>query len=281
MGGGRSKRRKTHLFDDQYGTTATTDSSAVDRDASRVSRGTGGSVRRGGSCLEYVKQVPKFLQDHAHLLGHGPTTQNATYSSLHSTTSTSQQQQQQQQQETDDEEEEEKEAGLLQALEQDGDLVKEYPELAILQKKKDAEMLKDEGNKAFVGKLYTDAVDIFTRCIELDGENPVYFSNRAAALIELGEYEEAVENGRECVRLNPQWAKGYVRLGIALLRQGSVESAHVLKKAKALEPDMQGLDDLLCKAIQLVQEQRRCKVAVVEKPSCLLSFHHDDDDDDE
>lgn len=278
MGGGRSKRRKTHLFDDQYGTT--TESSSIDRDTSRVSgTGGGGSVRRGGS-LEYVKHVPKFLQDHAHLLGHGPNTHNATYSSLHST----QQQQQQhggreeQQQETDDDSEE---AGLLQALEQDGgECVKEYPELAILQKKKDAEILKDEGNMAFKRKHYKDAVDIFTRCIELDGENPVYFSNRAAALLELGEYQEAVENGRECVRLNPQWAKGYVRLGIALLRQGKVESAHVLKKAKALEPDMQGLDDLLCNAVQLVQQQR-AKVAVVEKPSSLLSFLHDDDDDDE
>lgn len=270
MGGGRSKRRKTHLFDDQYGTT--TESSAVDRDVSRGRVG-GGSVRRGGS-LEYVKHVPMFLQDHAHLLGHGPKTQNATYSSLHST------RQHQQKQETDDEDSEE--AGLLQALEQHGgDLVKEYPELAILQKKKDAEMLKDEGNKAFTGKQYTNAVDIFTRCIELDGENPVYFSNRAAALIELGEYEAAVDNGRECVRLNPQWAKGYVRLGIALLRQGKVESAHVLKKAKALEPDMQGIDDLLCKATQLVHEQRRSKVAVVEKPSCLLSFHHNEDDEEE
>jgi len=276
-GGGRAKRRKTHLFEDQYGTTESSD-----RDVPPMGRGSGGrsmggagggSGQRGGS-LEYVKHVPKFLQDHAHLLGHGPPRQQPpTYSSLHSL-----QQQQNDESHQGSSSSEDEEAGLLQALEQQGpEVLKEYPELALLQKKKDAELLKDKGNAAFKEKRYQDAVDIFHSCIELDETNHVYHSNLAAAYIELEQYDKAVDQGRECIRLNPSWAKGYVRLGIALLRQGKVESAHVLKKAKTLEPDMQGIDDLLTKAIHLVQEQRRRNVPREEgtNRSSLLSFHED------
>lgn len=286
-GGGRAKRRKTHLFEDQYGTTESSD-----RDIGHGQRSSGKSIgsggpRRGGS-LEYVKHVPKFLQDHAHLLGHAPGKQEPrTYSSLCSVQQQTDADASKQHDDTEDDENE----GLLQALQQQGpEILKEHPELAQLQNKRDAEVLKEEGNQAFKEKRYKDAVDIFTRCIALNDGDHVYYSNLAAALIELEQYDMAAARARECIRIHPEWAKGYVRLGIALLRQSNVESAHVLKKAKVLEPDMQGIDELLSKAIHLVQLQKQKKKDSCStisnnnrgegtKRSSLLSFHDDEEDD--
>lgn len=284
MGGGRAKRRKTHLFEDQYGTIESSDRDIGHGQGSSGKTMGSGVPRRGGS-LEYVKHVPKFLQDHAHLLGHAPgKPEPPTYSSLSSV------QQQAGADASNDNDDVEEDEGLLQALEQQGPgILKEYPELAMLQNKRDAEVLKEKGNRAFKEKRYNDAVDIFTRCIELDNGNHVYHSNLAAALIELEQYDKAVDHARQCVGLNPDWAKGYVRLGIALLRQGKVESAHVLKKAKVLEPDMQGIDELLSKAIHLVQQLKKkdpCpatnnNIQEGTKRSSLLSFHDDEEEQDE
>jgi stress-induced-phosphoprotein 1 len=48
-----------------------------------------------------------------------------------------------------------------------------------------ANALKEEGNKLFGEKKYQQAYDKYTSAIELDGENVFYYTNRAAALLEM------------------------------------------------------------------------------------------------
>ena len=48
-----------------------------------------------------------------------------------------------------------------------------------------AEAMKQKGNEAFMNKHYETAVNHYTKAIELDGNNPVYYSNRAQVYIEL------------------------------------------------------------------------------------------------
>lgn len=43
------------------------------------------------------------------------------------------------------------------------------------------------------------------------------FGNRSAALHSLGKHEEALADAEEAIRLNPGWAKGYHRKGVALI----------------------------------------------------------------
>ena len=62
---------------------------------------------------------------------------------------------------------------------------------------------------------YEDAVASFTKCIALDTENEVYYSNRAAAFTALQRFAEALADGKRAVALKPRWAKGWARIGAA------------------------------------------------------------------
>ncbi|KHN26750.1 Outer envelope protein 64, mitochondrial [Glycine soja] len=51
-----------------------------------------------------------------------------------------------------------------------------------------------QGNTAFKGRLWNKAVDYYTEAINLNGTNATYYSNRAAAYLELGCFQEAEED---------------------------------------------------------------------------------------
>ena len=68
--------------------------------------------------------------------------------------------------------------------------------------------------------------------------NEIYFSNRSAAHAALEHWEEAAADGRRCVALKPNWAKGWARLGAAcmgLKLYGDAREAY--ERAMGLEPD--------------------------------------------
>jgi stress-induced-phosphoprotein 1 len=65
------------------------------------------------------------------------------------------------------------------------------------------------------GKV-SDAISNYTKAINLDGSNHVYFSNRSAAYLKKGDGNNALEDANSCIALNPQFTKGYSRKGAAL-----------------------------------------------------------------
>ena len=56
----------------------------------------------------------------------------------------------------------------------------------------------------------------YTKAIELDGTNKVYYSNRSNALVQLQKYEDALADADRTVELDPKWSRGYGRKGVAL-----------------------------------------------------------------
>jgi stress-induced-phosphoprotein 1 len=60
------------------------------------------------------------------------------------------------------------------------------------------------------------AIEQYTKAINVDGSNHVYFSNRSAAYLSMGDANNALEDARSCIALNPEFAKGYSRKGAAL-----------------------------------------------------------------
>ena len=62
---------------------------------------------------------------------------------------------------------------------------------------------------------YEEAARHFSRCIGLEPSNAIYFSNRAAAHTALKNFSGALSDGKEVVRLRPQWAKGWARIAAA------------------------------------------------------------------
>ncbi|KAF5387737.1 hypothetical protein D9615_000064 [Tricholomella constricta] len=80
----------------------------------------------------------------------------------------------------------------------------------------DANALKDLGNKAFAAKDYDKAIDLFSQAIAIDPTNYVFFSNRSAAKAGKKDWDAALADAEECVKLNSKWGKGWARKGAAL-----------------------------------------------------------------
>ncbi|KAJ1954935.1 RNA polymerase II-associated protein 3 [Dipsacomyces acuminosporus] len=81
--------------------------------------------------------------------------------------------------------------------------------------KKKAEELKAQGNSAFTRGDYASAVAQYSKAIDADRTNSVYFTNRAMALIKLERYGEAAEDCTQALRLSPNSVKALWRRGTA------------------------------------------------------------------
>lgn len=76
-----------------------------------------------------------------------------------------------------------------------------------------AEKHKQEGNAHMTSKQYDEAIDAYTRAIERDPSNPIYFSNRAAAHSSKTDHLSAVADAKQAIELDPKFVRGYSRLG--------------------------------------------------------------------
>ena len=71
-------------------------------------------------------------------------------------------------------------------------------------------------------KQYSEAIRLYTKAIDIDGANHVYYSNRSAAYLQHSNAALALEDAESCINLSPEgFSKGYSRKGAAL---------HVLKR---------------------------------------------------
>lgn len=93
------------------------------------------------------------------------------------------------------------------------------------EQKKEAEKIKLEGNRYMVQKKYQEAVDAYSRALEIDPRNAVYLSNRSAAYSSLRETAKAAEDAKRAIEIDPTYSKAYSRLGLALYSQGDAQGA--------------------------------------------------------
>ena len=105
----------------------------------------------------------------------------------------------------------------------------------------EAEALKNKGNTCMQEKKYAQARDYYTEALEVAPSGPtshVYYSNRAAALLSMRNFTEAVWDAERSINLKPEYAKAHARLGLAKFLLGHYESAvKVYTKAVQLEPN--------------------------------------------
>lgn len=96
---------------------------------------------------------------------------------------------------------------------------------------------KAEGNKAFSAGNFQEAITHFTKAIECNPNDHVFYSNRSACYASLGKYNEALQDAKKCVELKPDWAKGYGRKGLAEFYLQQLDDAEVsYRKGLELEP---------------------------------------------
>ncbi|KAF9804426.1 hypothetical protein SFRURICE_014346 [Spodoptera frugiperda] len=102
----------------------------------------------------------------------------------------------------------------------------------------EAEKLKNEGNEFMKSDRHQEALEKYTRAIELDPTNPVYFCNRAAAHFKLGDNEGAVADCTAALTLQPDYSKAHSRLGLALTAlERHREARAAYARAVQLEPE--------------------------------------------
>ncbi|KAI9746541.1 MAG: hypothetical protein M1818_000254 [Claussenomyces sp. TS43310] len=75
--------------------------------------------------------------------------------------------------------------------------------------------LKNQGNKAFAAHDWPTAIDFYTKAIELNSNEPTYYSNRAQANIKSEAYGYAIADATSAIELNPDFIKAYYRRAVA------------------------------------------------------------------
>lgn len=97
------------------------------------------------------------------------------------------------------------------------------------ERQQEAQRAKDRGNKRFQGKQYKQAIEEYSKAIELLGDDQanknlaVYFGNRAQCHFLMEDFERALSDCDASISVDPKYVK-------ALIRRGSVH-----EKLKNLE----------------------------------------------
>ncbi|KAM0686206.1 hypothetical protein COBT_002573 [Conglomerata obtusa] len=113
-----------------------------------------------------------------------------------------------------------------------------------------AEEFKAEGNDFFKNKNYDEAVLAYTQAIDEDDQNPIYYSNRAAAYAKLDMVDNGIEDCLAAVKLDPCFVKAYIRLGDFYRDTNVSKAREYYKKALELEPS----NDIITKKISHLNE---------------------------
>ena len=96
---------------------------------------------------------------------------------------------------------------------------------------------KSNGNAAFTKKKFYEAASEFTKAIDQDPYDHVFYSNRSACYAALDQHSKACADARRCVELKPDFVKGYSRLGFALYKSGFFhDSIHAYTQGLTLDP---------------------------------------------
>ncbi|KAI7743153.1 hypothetical protein M8C21_000166 [Ambrosia artemisiifolia] len=100
-----------------------------------------------------------------------------------------------------------------------------------------AEIAKEKGNAAFKAKNWQKAIGFYTDAIKLNSTTATYFSNRAAAYLEMGSFIQAEADCTKAIDLDKKNVKAYFRRGTAREMLGFYKDAiEDFKYALVLEP---------------------------------------------
>ncbi|GER43745.1 glutamyl-tRNA(Gln) amidotransferase subunit A [Striga asiatica] len=101
-----------------------------------------------------------------------------------------------------------------------------------------AEMAKEKGNQAFKDKQWQRAIGFYTEAIKLNSNNATYYSNRAAAYLEMRSFIQAEADCTQAVDLDKKNVKAYLRRGTAREMLGYYkEAVEDFQYALVLEPN--------------------------------------------
>lgn len=118
-----------------------------------------------------------------------------------------------------------------------------------------AVQLKEKGNELMALSKYREAVGYYTKAIELESNNHIYFANRAAAFSHLKDHVSAINDCEKAIAINPKYPKAFHRLGTAHYFEGNYQrAADSFARALELDPDSEKYKTDLDRAKEKVAE---------------------------
>ena len=105
-----------------------------------------------------------------------------------------------------------------------------------------ASEFKAAGNKFQQEGKFDEAIEAYTKAIDLDGSDHTFWSNRSVVYLAKGDADGAFKDAVECIKVKPDWPKGYVRKGAALHKATRYDEAiEAYEAGLKIAPDDAGL----------------------------------------
>ncbi|KAI0396433.1 hypothetical protein F5Y17DRAFT_419071 [Xylariaceae sp. FL0594] len=119
-----------------------------------------------------------------------------------------------------------------------------------------ADELKTLGNNAMAAKNFDEAIDAFTKAIELAPTNHVLYSNRSAAYASKKDWDNALKDAEKTTEIKPDWPRGWGRKGAALHGAGNlVAAADAYEEGLKLDPNNAGLKSSLASVERAMSQE--------------------------
>ncbi|XP_061447030.1 dnaJ homolog subfamily C member 7 isoform X2 [Rhineura floridana] len=91
--------------------------------------------------------------------------------------------------------------------------------------RREAESFKEQGNAFYAKKDYNEAFNYYTKAIDACPSNASYYGNRAATLMMIGKFREALGDAQQSVRMDDSFVRGHLREGKCHLSLGNAMAA--------------------------------------------------------
>ena len=132
----------------------------------------------------------------------------------------------------------------------------------LLKKVNEIESVKNKANEIFKQKKYEEAIEEYTKVLEFDPSNKKFNSlilaNRALCYQKLNKNTEALRDSNQSIKLNPYYARGYVKRGNVYMELKMYDDAKVdFQKAKELDPNVSGVEGFLNDAKNQAEKARK------------------------
>ncbi|RMZ57494.1 hypothetical protein APUTEX25_003737, partial [Auxenochlorella protothecoides] len=153
-------------------------------------------------------------------------------------------------------------ADTLKRLNETEKLLKQRVETAYIDLELSAKA-KDEGNEAFKAQKYPEAVKFYTEALKrgpasVNEEAYKLYSNRAACYTKLGAWSEGLKDAEECIRLKPDFSKGYSRKGhLQFFMKEYAKARATYEEGLTHDPHSAELKEGLIRTIQAINKMTR------------------------